>query len=91
MAPNGYHGEEAANGIEGARCRAVKMPCYMKNLKAHGNHAVVIELSVCADKYVSEGGFKVVGEALRHEEHVNLPTEDHKDLMDHINPKPFKP
>ena len=56
----------------------------MENLKAHGLDAVVIDKAV-ADKYVSEGGFKIVGEDLMEEENIIYSTEAHQDLMDQIN------
>ncbi len=81
----GTTGEDAANGIEGAEVQAVKdANVMMENLKAHGIDAVVIDKAV-ADKYVSEGGFKIVGEALMDEENIIYSTEDHQELMDQIN------
>lgn len=81
----GTTGEDVANGIEGAKVQAVSdANVMMENLKAHGIDAVVIDRAV-ADKYVAEGGFKVVGEDLMDEENIIYSTEDHQDLMDQIN------
>ena len=81
----GTTGEDAANGIEGAEVVPTKdANIMMENLKAHGLDAVVIDKAV-ADKYVSEGGFKIVGEDLMEEENIIYSTEAHQDLMDQIN------
>lgn len=84
-AQQGATGEQAAATIEGANVQATAdANLMMENLKAHGLDAVVIDKAV-ADKYVSQGGFKIIGENLMDEENIIYSTEDHQDLMDQIN------
>lgn len=84
-AQQGATGEQAAATIEGAKVTATSDANLMlETLKAHGIDAVVIDKAV-ADKYVSEGGYKIVGEDLMEEENIIYSTAEHQELMDQIN------